>query len=83
MKLLVQCLEVPSYSSEKVYLTRSDYQSSTVFQAFLQLATRLNSVFINFCVYPWMLPVYRVPGDVVYVFFSAKIGIKVDNSFNV
>ena len=53
-----------------------DFESSTVLQAFIQLATRLNCVFINCCLYPWMLPVYRVPGGVEYVLSLLKLELK-------
>ena len=52
IKPLVQCLEVPSCSSEKLTLPEDDFKYSTVFQAFLQFTTRLNRVFIHFCITP-------------------------------
>ena len=82
IKILVQCLEVPSYSSEKLTLPEYNFECSTVLQAFLQLATRFNSVFIKFCVTPGSY-LYTEYQEVWNMFFYGKIGIKVDNSFNV
>ena len=82
IKPLVQCLEVPSYSSEKLTLPENDFECSTVLQAFLQLASRLNSVFLNFCVTPGCY-LYTEHQEVWNMFFYDTIGIKVDNSSNV
>ena len=76
IKPLVQCLEVPRYSSEKFTLPEDDFQCSTVLQTFIQLATKLNSAFINFWVYPWKLPIYRVLGGMQYVFSLLKLELK-------
>ena len=72
----VQQLEVPSYPVKWFTLPEDVFECSSVLQAFVQLVTRLNSMFINFCVYPWKLPVYRVPGGVEYVFCMLKLELK-------
>ena len=76
IKPLVQCLEVPRYSNGKFTLLEDGFKCSPVLQAFIQLASRLNSVFINFWVYLWKLPVYRIPGGVEYVFSLLKLELR-------
>ena len=83
MKPLVQCLEVPSYFSEKLTSPEDNFECSTRIQAFLQLATRMNSCLSTFVLPLGCYSVYRVPGGVEYDFFSANSGIKLDNSINV
>ena len=75
-------MEVPSYTSEKFTLPEDEFQYSTVLHAFIQLATRLNSEFIKFVFTPgsYLYTEYQEGWNRV---FSVKIGIKVDNSFNV
>ena len=51
VKPLVHCLEVPSYSSEKLTSPEHNFECSTRPQAFIYLAMRMNSCLSTLC-YP-------------------------------
>ena len=75
IKPLVQCLEFPSYSNEKLTSQEDDFKYSTVLQTFLQLAPRLNTMFIKFCVTPGSY-LYTEYQKVWNMFFSDKLKFK-------
>ena len=82
MRPLVQCLEVPSYSSEKLTSPEDNFECSTRIQTSLQLATRMNSCLSTF-VLPLDVTCIQSTRRCGICFFSANSGIKLDSSINV
>ena len=76
MKPLVQCFEVPSYSSEKLTSPEDNFKCSTRIQALIQFAMRMNNCLSTF-VLPLDVTCIQSTRRCGICFFSANSGITI------